>query len=150
MANGRRASSPLRRDRAVLAVERQLRPQRRSPTCGSLFALLKRDATDLIVQKATELGASLLLPVLTARTNAARVNTERLAAIATEAAEQCERLTVPRIAAPRPLRDVLAAWPRDRPLFVALEREARRPAARVPATRRPAGRAGRRVFTGGA
>ena len=112
----------LKRDRARLAVERMLRPQAAEPDLWLAFAVLKRDATDLVVQKATELGAAALLPVLTARTNAARVNEERLAAIATEAAEQCERLTVPRIAAPRRLADLLAGWPADRPLFAALER----------------------------
>ena len=126
----------LRRDRALLAVERQLRPQLAERDLWLAFALLKRDATDLTVQKATELGASLLQPVLTAHTSAARVNTERLATIATEAAEQSERLTVPRIAAPRPLREVLATWPPERPLFAALEREAAPPLRACP---RPAG-----------
>ncbi len=114
----------LHRGRARLRVERRLRAQRAEPDLWLAFAVLKRDATDLTVQKATELGAAVLQPVLTARTGAARVNTERLAAIATEAAEQCERLTVPRIAAPRPLREVLATWPSGRPLFAAVEREA--------------------------
>ena len=60
-----------------------------------VFAVLKRDTTDLVVQKATELGVSALLPVFTERTNAGRVNLDRLRAIAIEAAEQSERLTVP-------------------------------------------------------
>ncbi len=126
----------LHRDRAVLAVERLLRPQLGGPDLWLAFAVLKRDATDLVVQKATELGASLLQPVLTERTGAWRVNVDRLAAIATEAAEQSERLTVPRIAAVRPLRDVLGAWPADRPLFAALERRAAPPLSGWP---RPAG-----------
>ena len=117
----------LRRDRARLAVERQLRPQSAEPDLWLAFAVLKRDATDLVVQKATELGASALLPVLTARTNAARVNAERLTAIATEAAEQCERLTVPRLGAPQRLPDLLAGWPAGRPLFAAVERAAAAP-----------------------
>lgn len=112
----------LRRDRASFAVERQVRPQAAEPDLWLVFALLKRDATDLVVQKATELGVSAILPVLSARTNAARVNAERLAAIATEAAEQCERLTVPRIAPVRPLAAVLADWPAERRLFAAVER----------------------------
>jgi 16S rRNA (uracil1498-N3)-methyltransferase len=114
----------LRRDRASFAVERQLRPQAAEPDLWLVFALLKRDATDLVVQKATELGAAAILPVLSARTNAARVNGERLAAIATEAAEQCERLSVPRIAPARPLAALLAEWPAERRLFAAVERSA--------------------------
>jgi 16S rRNA (uracil1498-N3)-methyltransferase len=119
----------LRRDAVRLAVERQTRPQAAEPDVWLAFALLKRDATDLVVQKATELGAAALLPVLTARVNAARVNLARLAAIATEAAEQSERLAVPRISPPQRLSALLAAWPPDRPLVVAVEREAAPPVA---------------------
>ncbi len=112
----------LRKDRATVAVEHRLRPQAPEPDLWLAFAPLKRDATDLVAQKATELGAAALLPVITARTNAARVNLERLAAIATEAAEQCERLTIPRVEPPRPLGELLAAWPAGRRLVVAAER----------------------------
>ncbi len=106
----------------VLWVERMLRPPAPEPDLWLAFAPLKRDATELVAQKATELGVAALMPVITARTNTPRVNTERLAAIATEAAEQCERLTVPRIEPPRPLHAVLAAWPAGRRLVVAAER----------------------------
>jgi 16S rRNA (uracil1498-N3)-methyltransferase len=112
----------LRRDRAAVAVESALRPQVAETDLWLAFALLKRDATDLVVQKATELGAAALLPVLTARTNAARVNESRLTAIATEAAEQSERLTVPIVHAPQSLAALLDGWPADRPLYAALER----------------------------
>ena len=87
-----------------------------------LFAVLKRDTTDLVVQKATELGVSMLLPVLTERTNAGRVNLDRLRSIAIEAAEQSERLTLPAVRPAAHLNDTLAAWPSDRALFVAQER----------------------------
>ncbi len=112
----------IRKDRAQFAVVRQTRAQAPEADLWLAFAPLKRDATDLVAQKATELGASRLIPVLTARTNAARINEARLAAIATEAAEQCERLTVPEIAAPLTLAALLASWPGERPLFAALER----------------------------
>jgi 16S rRNA (uracil1498-N3)-methyltransferase len=112
----------LRRDRARFAVERQLRPQTAGADLWLLFAPLKRDATDLVVQKATELGVAAILPVFTERTNSARLNETRLIAIATEAAEQCERLTVPRIDAPRRLADLLAEWRAERRLVVAMER----------------------------
>jgi 16S rRNA (uracil1498-N3)-methyltransferase len=67
--------------------------------------------------------------VFTERTQAARVNLERLRAIATEAAAQSERLTVPQVEEPRPLPDLLGAWPRERRLAAALERVAAPPAA---------------------
>jgi len=112
----------IRRDKGRVAVETQTRPQAPEPDLWLVFAPLKRDATDLVVQKATELGASALLPVFTARTNAARINADRLAAIAREAAEQSERLTVPELRSPVPLFDLLAAWPAERRLAAAIER----------------------------
>ena len=112
----------IRRDRAGFAVQRQIRPQVPEPDVWLVFAPLKRDATDLVVEKATELGVSAILPVFTERTNTARLNLDRLRAIATEAAEQCERLTVPRMADPQRMTDLLAAWPAGRRLVVALER----------------------------
>ena len=111
-----------RRDRAALTVEQQQRTQTAETGPWLVFALLKRDATDLVVRQAVELGASRLLPVITERTNAARVNEARLRAIAIEAAEQSERLTIPPIDAPARLDAVLAAWPPERRLFAALER----------------------------
>jgi 16S rRNA (uracil1498-N3)-methyltransferase len=113
----------LSRGKATLLAETLVRPQQDDLDLWLVFAVLKRDTTDLVVQKATELGVSTLLPVFTERTNAARVNQDRLHAIAIEAAEQSERLTVPVIHAARGLDQVLADWPADRPLFVALERE---------------------------
>ena len=61
---------------------------------------------------------------MTERTQSDRVNLARLAGIATEAAEQCERLTVPVLHEPVKLAAFLAQWPRDRPLAVAMERVA--------------------------
>lgn len=81
-----------------------------------LFAPLKKARTDYLAQKATELGASRLSPVMTRRTVAERVKTERLAANAVEAAEQCGLLWVPEIAEPRALDTVLAEWPEGRAL----------------------------------
>ncbi len=127
----------IRRDRASFVAERRTRAQAGEPDIALAFALLKRDATDLVVQKATELGASAILPVLTERTNAGRVNADRLRAIAVEAAEQCERLTVPRIAEPVRLPEMLAAWPAGTPLFAAVERL--RAGGRLEFDGRPAG-----------
>ncbi len=117
----------LGRDRVRFAVARQLRPPEPEPDLWLAFALLKRDATDLVVQKATELGAAELRPVFTARSNTARMNADRMASIATEAAEQCERLSVPPVAAPATLVALLDGWPPERPLFAALERAAAPP-----------------------
>ena len=117
----------LRKERATFAIERQTRPSAPESDLWLLFAPLKRDATDLLVQKATELGVSCLVPVLTERTNSNRVNLSRLVAIATEAAEQSERLTVPSIWTPQNLQDMLHSWPSGRVLEVAVERSSGRP-----------------------
>ena len=99
-ASGLAASPSLSRGRRPAG--RRSRSGRKPPDADLwlVFALLKRDATDLVVQKATELGVSALVPVITERTNAARVNLDRLRAIAIEAAEQSERLTVPDLVPP--------------------------------------------------
>lgn len=112
----------IRKDKAGVTVLGQVRPQSAEPDVWLAFAPLKRDATDLVVEKATELGAAVIIPVMTERTNAARVNVERLRTIATEAAEQCERLTVPDVRAPVTLEALMTSWPADRALFVAMER----------------------------
>ncbi len=111
----------LRKDRGAFVVAAQRRAPRPEPPLVLLVAALKRDALDLVVEKATELGATRILPVLTARTVAGRSNTARLAAIARGAAEQCERLSVPLIADAAPLPAVLDAW-NGAPLALAAER----------------------------
>lgn len=98
------------------------RAQDIDPDCWLCFALLKRQKTDLVVEKATELGVSVIQPMITERTQADHVKLERLRAIAIEAAEQCERLAVPEIREPMRLPALLAAWPSARQLFIADER----------------------------
>ena len=114
----------LRKERGRFRLDRQLRPPAPEPGPILLFAPLKRDATDLVVRMATELGAATLQPVITERTIAARINAGRWTIIATEAAEQCERLSVPAIAEPVRLPELLGAWDPGRTLLVALERAA--------------------------
>ena len=115
-----------------MAPRTLLAPQTAEPDLWLVFAPLKRDATDLVVRQATELGVSALIPVMTERTNTARVNLDRLGAIAMEAAEQSERLSMPQIRPPVPLATLLADWPGDRRLAAAIERGA--PAA-IPESR---------------
>jgi 16S rRNA (uracil1498-N3)-methyltransferase len=118
----------LRKDRASLLPERMTRPQPPpAPGPRLLVSALKRDAMDLVAEKATELGATLIQPVFTRRTTPDRVNTARLSAIAQAAAEQCERLALPRVAEARPLHAVLDAWDAAVPLLVGAERRADTP-----------------------
>lgn len=99
-----------------------IRGQAPEPDLWLLAAVLKKDCTDLVAEKAAELGVSALWPVFTRRTVAARVNTARLAARLTEAAEQCERLSVPELKEPAALDQALANWDPARPLIFLDER----------------------------
>lgn len=114
---------------ARLRVHDRVRAPRVEPDFWLVFALLKRTRTDLVVEKATELGASRIVPAITARTQSGRVNVERLRAITREAVEQCERLGLPEVDEPRALTDVLAEWPASRKLIVADEAGGGRPIA---------------------
>src|SRR6478672_1871713 len=96
--------------RANVALDEQTRPQIQGPDLHYLFAPLKRARLDYMAQKATEMGASVLRPVLTRRTVAERVKVDRLVANAIEAAEQCGILRVPEVEAPEPLVKVLNDW----------------------------------------
>ncbi len=105
---------------AVEAVE-PLRSQTMGPDLLLLFAPLKKARTDYVVEKATELGVAAIQPIITARTQTSRINEDRLRATAVEAAEQTERLDVPKIGSLKPLDAVLADWPSERALIFADE-----------------------------
>jgi 16S rRNA (uracil1498-N3)-methyltransferase len=90
-----------------LAIGAQTRPQDHLPDLAYVFAPLKHARLDYIVQKAVEMGAAKLQPVLTRHTQVARVNGERMRANAIEAAEQCGILSLAEIADPLPLERFL-------------------------------------------
>lgn len=107
--------------RMTLAVERRTREAEAIPDVWLAFAPVKRAQTDWLVEKATELGVTRLLPLMTERTVAERVRLDRLEAIAIEAAEQCGRTRLPEIAEPTPLPRFLAARDSVRTLYFADE-----------------------------
>jgi len=109
------------RKRMTLAVERRTRAPETIPDVWLAFAPIKRAQTDWLVEKATELGAARLLPVMTRRTIAERVRLDRLEAIAIEAAEQCGRTLLPGIAEPVTLDRFLAGRDAERILYFADE-----------------------------
>lgn len=100
------------------ALVRRTRPQTPEPDLWLVFAPIKRARLDFLAEKATELGCSALWPVMTQNTAVTRVNTERLAANATEAAEQSERLTVPEVFDVASIEDVIARWPAGRHVII--------------------------------
>jgi 16S rRNA (uracil1498-N3)-methyltransferase len=95
---------------AKAAVGAQTRVQTPANQPTLMFAPVKRQATDWIVEKATELGAGVIAPVLTRRTISETVRLERWRAIAQEASEQCERLDLPEIRTPRSLGAAFDGW----------------------------------------
>jgi 16S rRNA (uracil1498-N3)-methyltransferase len=123
----------LGKSEAELLAGERLRPQAPEPDVWLLFAPIKRQAIDLLAEKATELGVGRLMPVITRHTDVTRVATERLTAIAIEAAEQCGRLSVPAVEAPRPLDAILSGWHSQRRLYVCAEQGAAAPIAEVAA-----------------
>lgn len=91
-----------------LVILQQTRPQDRLPDLAYVFAPLKHARLDYMVQKAIEMGAATLQPVLTRFTQASRVNTERMRANVVEAAEQCGILSIATVAEPAPLERFLS------------------------------------------
>ncbi len=91
-----------------MRVERRVRDQSAPNNIHYVFAPLKQARLDYMVQKATEMGASRLTPVLTRRAQLRRVSEHRLRANAIEAAEQCGLLTIPETVDPIELDRYLA------------------------------------------
>jgi 16S rRNA (uracil1498-N3)-methyltransferase len=95
-------------------VKEQMREQTTPPDLHYLFAPLKHERLDYMVQKAVELGVSRLQPVLTRHTQVQRVNLARMRANAIEAAEQCGILSIPEIGEPLAFGRALVAREPDR------------------------------------
>ena len=107
--------------RMTLKVERKTREAETIPDVWLAFAPVKRAQTDWLVEKATELGAARLVPIITQRTIVERVKLERLESIAIEAAEQCGRTRLPDIDEPLPLAHFLKHREASRTLYFADE-----------------------------
>ena len=101
----------------VLTCVEQTRPLQRPPDLWLLFAPIKKTRTDFIVEKAAEMGASRIIPVMTEFTNAGRVQQARLQAHAVEAAEQCGGTYVPEVAEAVKLGRLLDQWDSNRQIM---------------------------------
>jgi 16S rRNA (uracil1498-N3)-methyltransferase len=113
----RAALTPQGKKSAALRVESQIRAQESLPDLDYLFAPLKHARLDYMAQKAVEMGARRLRPVLTRRTQANRINLDRMRANVVEAAEQCGILALAEVLAEEKLEATLAHWPQDRLLI---------------------------------
>jgi 16S rRNA (uracil1498-N3)-methyltransferase len=92
----------------------RLREQPRPLDLHFLFAPLKHARLDYLVQKAVEMGASRLQPVITQHTQVARINLDRMRLNAIEAAQQCGVLTLPEVAEPVAFKSVTGHADADR------------------------------------
>jgi 16S rRNA (uracil1498-N3)-methyltransferase len=102
------------RKKIVLEPVEQTRPQPEPSDLHYLFAPLKVGRLDYLVQKAVEMGAGTLQPVMTQHVQGKITNLDRLRANVAEAAEQCGILSIPEVAEPKRLADLLDHWPADR------------------------------------
>ncbi|RDL52772.1 Ribosomal RNA small subunit methyltransferase E [Ensifer sp. M14] len=106
-------SLPTKKRLMLTAVE-QTRPQPAPCDLVYLFAPLKVGRLDYLVQKAVEMGAGVLQPVMTQHVQGKIGNLDRVRANVVEAAEQCGVLGIPSVEEPRRLEDLLQGWPADR------------------------------------
>ena len=116
-------SFPSRKRIQLMPVE-QARPQPAPSDLHYLFAPLKVGRLDYLVQKAVEMGAGLLQPVMTQHVQGKITNLDKVRANVIEAAEQCGILGVPDVAEPVKLADLLDRWPRERRIIYCDEGDA--------------------------
>lgn len=102
------------RKRILLTPVEETRPQPQDSDLHFLFAPLKVGRMDYLVQKAVEMGAGVLQPVMTQHVQGKIGNVDRLQANAVEAAEQCGILAIPQVRDPVKLKDLLERWPSER------------------------------------
>lgn len=113
--------SEVGRRRVAVRVGAMIRGRETVPDLWLLTAPIRAERFEWIVEKATELGVRRIVPVLTARTNHARLKPERLRAHMVEAAEQCGRTALPELAETVKLSELLKGWNAGRALLFADE-----------------------------
>lgn len=118
-----RVSFPTRK-RILLVAEEQTRPQPDTSDLHYLFAPLKVGRLDYLVQKAVEMGAGLLQPVMTQHVQGKITNVDKLKANVIEAAEQCGILGIPDVQEPIRLFDLLDGWSPERRIIYCDEGDA--------------------------
>ncbi|ENN88921.1 hypothetical protein RHSP_10542 [Rhizobium freirei PRF 81] len=112
------------RKRILLTPVEETRPQPAPSDLHYLFAPLKVGRLDYLVQKAVEMGAGLLQPVMTQHVQGKITNLDKVKANVIEAAEQCGILGIPDVAEPVKLTDLLAGWPHERRIIYCDEGDA--------------------------
>ena len=106
----------INRDNTILRVTKNIRKIKESSEVWLIFSPVKQHRMSLAIQKATELGVSKIIPCITEYTNISSINAKNLYHNAIEAAEQSERLDIPKIEKQIDLNSLLLEWPEDRKL----------------------------------
>ena len=107
----------------TLEIERQSRPpQEEGAEIHLFFSPIKKDRYDLLIEKAVELGVTHFHPVLFGRSIVREIKPDRINAQIIEAAEQCERLSIPILHSLKDFRKAIHEWDINIPLFAAIER----------------------------
>ncbi len=109
--------SEIYKNTIIINIIKKIRDVKIENDIWLLFAPVKKSPTEYIVQKATELGVSKIIPVITERTITKNLNLKRLQDIAIESSEQCERITIPEVCAVNKLKDLIPNWDNDRIIF---------------------------------
>lgn len=109
--------SEINKNTIIIDIIKKIRDVKIENDIWLLFAPVKKSPTEYIVQKATELGVSKIIPVITERTITKNLNLKRMQDIAIESSEQCERITIPEVCAVKKLRDLIPNWDNDRIIF---------------------------------
>ncbi len=113
----------INKNNAIIKLNNLISEQKKSPDIRIIASPVKKDAFDLMVEKACELGAAEFVPVICAHTVVHKVNQARLEAIAIEAAEQCERSDVMTVAPLVDLKKYLESVGSDRNIIFCIERK---------------------------
>lgn len=107
----------------VIKTEKQIRlPETNTTEIHLIFSPIKKDRNDMLIEKAVELGVTDFHPVLFTRSVVRDIKPDRIHAQIIEAAEQCERLSIPTLHPLEDFRKVLNDWNQDIPLMTAIER----------------------------
>lgn len=113
----------LSKNKCLIKLNKLLHQQKSVREIVVFASLVKKEALELMIEKAAELGATRFMPLICDRTVVHRANVERLQLIATEAAEQCERLNVMRVAEPEKIKNALETASSHLNLIFCIERK---------------------------
>lgn len=121
----------LSKSKAIAKVKYCLRTVGVEPKVRLLFSPIKQESMHFLIEKATELGVSSFQPVLTEFTQITKINREKITRYCVDAAQQCERLSLPKLDEIKTLKEIGLGWPQETVLIVCLERQDSLPIAKV-------------------